>query len=374
MPLEDMPLDTTETYSGPVPIVAPEEVTAEWLTDALRSDGLDVRVARITGSEAVGTGQLAETRRFELEYAGTPPPGAPRSVVGKFTSHTDVARETGRNMRLYAAEVMFYRKLASRARIRTPHAYVAEIDPRTHEFVLLFEDLAPGRQGDHMAGCTVDAARRALAEASMLHAAFWDDRELLKQDWVSVPPGAQGLYTTELIERSWDHVKRHYPGRLAPDVVEVCERYVRNHAWWNRPRPFPKCFSHNDFRVDNMLFHPDGGRVAVVDWQTSSFLGTGMDVAYFLGGAFPDRETRRRHERTLLEEYHRDLVGYGVEGYDFEHLMRDYRHYSFAVLAVAIAATVIVKQTERGDRLFMHMITCGAHQALDNDALDLLPD
>ena len=43
-----------------------------------------------------------------------------------------------------------------------------------------------------------------------------------------------------------------------------------------------------------------------------------------------------------------------------------------AVLAVAIAATVIVKQTERGDRLFMHMVTGGAYQALDNDALDVL--
>ena len=37
---------------------------------------------------------------------------------------------------------------------------------------------------------------------------------------------------------------------------------------------------------------PDG-RIAVVDWQTSNFLGSGMDVAYFLGGAFP-REFRQQ--------------------------------------------------------------------------------
>ena len=69
-----------------------------------------------------------------------------------------------------------------------------------------------------------------------------------------------------------------------------------------------------------------------------------------------------------------DLIAYGVEGYGLDQLMDDYRHYSFAQLAVAIAATVIVKRTERGDRLFMHMITGAAHQALDNRALDLLPD
>ena len=43
------------------------------------------------------------------------------------------------------------------------------------------------------------------------------------------------------------------------------------------------------------------------------------------------------------------------------------------LLVVAIAATVIVKKTERGDRLFMKMVTDGAYQAIDNDAVDALP-
>ena len=74
-----------------------------------------------------------------------------------------------------------------------------------------------------------------------------------------------------------------------------------------RRAPFPKTFTHCDFRPDNMLFGGPDGRVALVDWQTSNFLGTGMDVAYFLGGCF-DRETRRKHERDLLKGYHDDLL------------------------------------------------------------------
>ena len=354
-----------------IEIVPPEGITTRWMTEALRSRGVDAAVAEIA-MEPVGTGQVAEARRFHLQYRGTVPPDAPRSVVGKFPSTDPVAVETGKTLKLYRAEVMFYRELAARARIRTPMAYVAEISD-SDDFVLLFEDLAPAVVGDQMRGCTVDEARRALAEAAKLHAAFWNDTELTKQSWLSIPQGAQGLYTTELIESSWTYFKKTYDGRLAPDVVDVCEKYVRNHAYWNRPRPLPKCFSHNDFRPDNMMFSADGERVAVVDWQTSSFLGTGMDTAYFLGAIF-DREVRRANEKALLREYHADLVAYGVEGYDFDHLMNDYRHYSFAQLAVAIAATVIVKRTERGDRLFMHMITGAAHQALDNEALDLLPD
>jgi hypothetical protein len=350
--------------------VAPEEVTPEWMTQALQGRGVDGTVVHLD-VEAVGTGQLGETRRFFLRYQGTPPPDAPQTVVGKFPSANAVAAETGKTMGFYRAEVMFYREAAARARIRTPATYVAEIDA-TNDFVLLFEDLAPSVCGDQMRGCTVEQARAALAEAAMLHAAFWNDTELMKQDWLYVPEGAQGFYTTDLIEKSWDYFQKTYPGWLADDVAEVCDRYVRNHAYWNRPRDFPKCYSHNDFRPDNMLFSSTGGRVAVVDWQTSNFLGSGMDVAYFLGAIF-DRETRRANEIPLLRGYHRDLLSYGVEGYGFEQLLDDYRHYSFAQLAVAIAATVIVKRTERGDRLFMHMITGAAHQALDNRALDLLP-
>jgi len=356
--------------SEPIAVLPPEAVTAQWLTAALAQRGIDARIAGFR-METVGTGQLGETRRFHLEYAGAPPAGAPASVVGKFSSANPVARESGRTMGWYRAEVMFYQKLAARARIRTPLPYVAELDD-AGDFVLLFEDLAPAQQGDQMRGCTPDEARAALAEAAMLHSTFWNDRELMQQPWLYVPEGSQGFYSTELVERSWDHVQKNYQGFLSPEIAACCDRYVRNHAYWNRPRPFPKTYSHCDFRPDNMMFGGADGRVALVDWQTGGFVGSGMDVAYFLSGCF-ERDTRRRYERVLLQGYHDDLLKYGVKDYSFDHLMDDYRHYSFAVITVALTATVVVKRTERGDRMLMHMVIGGAQQALDNHALDLLP-
>lgn len=352
-------------------IVRPEAVTADWLTRALQGRGIDAKVASFT-MDVVGTGQLGETRRFNLTYAGTPPEDAPKSLVGKFSSADKTAAESGKTLGFYSAEVMFYRELADRARIRTPKVYVAELD-QTNDFALLLEDLAPARVGDQMRGCTVEEARLALKEAALLHATFWNDAELAKQPWMLVPEGAQAFYSTELMEQAWVYVQKTYPGRLTAEVMAVCDRYVRNHAYWNRPRPEPKCFSHNDFRPDNMLFGGPDGRVAVVDWQTSAFLGTGMDPAYFLGAIF-DRETRRASERGLLQGYYDDLVRLGVTGYSFDQLLRDYAHYSFAAIAVALTATMIVKRTDRGDDLFMHMITGAAHQALDNHALDDLPE
>lgn len=336
-----------------VPIVTPTGVTPAWITEILRAHGIDGTVSGLS-METVGTGQLGETRRYHLTYQGTVPANAPKSVVAKFPSDNEVAATTGKEMGFYRSEVMFYREVAHKTEVKTPHVYAAELDPDTQDFVLLFEDLAPAVAGDHMQGCTLSQAKIALTEAAKLHAAFWNDTDLMTQDWVYVPDGAQGFYTTELMESSWAHFEKTYAHRMDPDVIKVCDKYIRNHAAWNAPREMPKCFSHNDFRVDNMLF--SGDQVAIVDWQTSNYLGTGMDVAYFLGGAF-DRETRRAHEAELLHGYHDDLIALGVKGYSFDHLMADYRHYSFAVLAVAIAATVIVKPTERGDVLFMKMVT-----------------
>ena len=346
-----------------------DQITAAWLSTALQRKGIDGTVADF-GIEAVGTGQLGETKRYRLRYQGTPPAHAPRTLVGKFPSDNAVAAATGRDLGFYRSEVMFYRELAHRAVIHTPAVYVCELDPDSGNFVLLLEDMAPARAGDHMAGCTVDDARKALHEGAMLHAAFWNDAELERQPWLYVPPGAQGFYTTELLESSWDYFVANYAAQMDPQVIKVCDKFVRCHAAWNAPRSAPKCFSHNDFRVDNMLFGAQ--RICVVDWQTSAYLGTGMDVAYFLGSAF-DRDTRKAVEHCLLKDYLAALHSRGVNDYDFEHLLADYRHYSFAVLVVAIAATVIVKKTERGDRLFMKMVTDGAYQAIDNDAVDALP-
>jgi aminoglycoside/choline kinase family phosphotransferase len=362
--------EPSRTARSALPVVRPEEVTPAWLTEALRLRGIGATVDSIRMEEVIA-GYLGDARRIYITYKGSPPADAPGTVFGKFTSGDAMAAQTGKKMGFYRPEVMFYQQLQSRTKIRTPASYVAEID-EDDNFVLILEDLAPARNRDQVEGCTLEEAAKALSEAALLHSAFWNDRQLMQQPWLSVPKGAQGIYDTPQLEKSWEYVQKHFKGRMTTEVVGVCDRLVRNHAYWNRPREFPKTFSHNDFRPENMLFGGADGRIAVVDWQTSSFLGAGMDVAYFLGGVF-NRQMRKAHERPLLKTYHEDLVRLGVENYPFEQLLRDYAHYSLAQIVVAIVGTCIVERSHRGDRLFMHMINSAAEQAADNRALDDLP-
>ena len=54
-----------------VPIVPPSAVTPAWINLALERKGINARVTALD-VETVGTGQLGETRRFHLQYAGQP--------------------------------------------------------------------------------------------------------------------------------------------------------------------------------------------------------------------------------------------------------------------------------------------------------------
>ena len=68
--------------TGAVDIRPPGEVDAEWLTSLLAANGIDAAVAGFT-AKAIGTGQIGDSVRFRIDYAGAAA-GAPASLVGKF--------------------------------------------------------------------------------------------------------------------------------------------------------------------------------------------------------------------------------------------------------------------------------------------------
>ena len=128
--------------------------------------------------------------------------------------------------------------------------------------------------------------------------------------------------------------------------------------------------THGDYRLDNMLF---GGPypLAIVDWQTPGLGAGAADVAYFMGtGMVP--EQRRIHERELVNGYHELLLSYGVTGYDAAQCWDDYRYFAFGGLIMAVIASMIVGQSERGDLMFMAMATRSAQMALDLGADEFL--
>ena len=360
--------------AGAIPLIAgPAEVTAEWLTRVLRHAGLLHRGSVVgVESHSVGTGQMGLSVRYTLQYDSTEE-CVPRSVVCKMPSADPTSRGTALAMRNYETEVNFYRDLARTVDMRTPRCHFADIDLATGAFVLVLEDLAPCEQGDQLAGCSVDRAALAMEELARLHAPRWGDRDLSQYDWLNRNTPAAVDVLVGLMDGLIPGFLARYGPRLAPDHLRVAEHLVSCVGMWMRGHEQPFTVQHADYRLDNMLFGTSAGGypLAVVDWQTVLYGPPLSDASYFLGAGLLPHD-RRANERQLLRLYHRALLARGVRGFSWKRCWNQYRRYAFSGLLMAIGASMMVVQTERGDEMFLTMASRHAEQVLDLDAEDFL--
>ncbi len=353
--------------AAPQLISDPEKINAEWLTQVLHASGAASEARVVAVSPAiVGTGQMGENVRFELEY-DRPEAGAPGTVVGKFPSPDPTSRATAASQASYLREVRFYQEIAATVDIRTPRCFYAEIDLASNAFALIMEDLAPARQGDQLEGCSVDQAAVALDELAKLHAPRWGDPSLATIEWLPRRSADGAKVLGALYGSVWPGFVERYGADLEADSLALAEKFGANlEEWALYGAEAATTVTHGDYRVDNMLFAtPDGGHpLTVVDWQT---LGEGRglgDASYFLGASLTT-EDRRKHEQDLLRQYHGRLLAGGVTGLDWDQCWDEYRRYAFGGLLMAVVASMIVLQSERGDAMFTTMARRHSRHAID---------
>ncbi|MGL4543048.1 MAG: phosphotransferase [Polymorphobacter sp.] len=355
--------------TNPLIVTNPARIDAAWMTMALRAAGVlgAASVANIT-RQPVGNGLVADSYRFEMTYDGDAG-AAPRSVVGKFPATDPASRKSGSEHVLYLREVSFYRELATAFEIHTPHAYVAEIDPVTDDFTLLLADLAPARQGDQLAGCSVADAQVALREAAMLHAPRWSDPTLESIDWLVTRPAKLTPLVDNALPAIIGMFKERYNGILENDYIDLIDRLPAALVASREDRTSPRTLIHCDFRLDNMLFDVYGGArpMATLDWQTLAIGPALTDVAYFLSAGL-DPDVRRAHESGLVRGYHAELLQRGITGFSWDDCWRDYRRYMLHGIMMGVFSALSVERTERGDALFLKMTRGACAQAIDHDS------
>ena len=351
----------------------PAEVDAGWLTSVLVANGLledDARVVDVVPTP-VGTGQMADTVRFALTYA---PAGAgPATVVGKFTSADPQSHATGRIMRAYEVEVRFYTEIAPRVAVRHPRLLFAAVDAEEAWFTLLLEDVVGASQGDELAGCNASTAAAALRQMAGLHGPCWEAPDLAASPWVNRATPDSDAFTASIVTGVFPGFLERYGDRLEPAHVALLEAFLPRLGGWMARARGPQTVVHADFRLDNMLFTPGEPAPVVVDYQTVNWGCGAYDLAYFVGGSL-EPDVRRANVDDLLARYHEALGEHGVDGYTLDQLRSDYRRECFGGLMMAVGASMLVKQTARGDEMFITNTRRHAQQAIDLDALADLDD
>ena len=350
-------------------MVMEADLTPELLTRLLAGQTGGATVESVRG-EAVGTGQMAICLRLQLDYSS--PGTGPASVVAKLPSLDPGSRAAAQSLRCYEIEVNFYRQLHADLDVRTPAIYHADLDVEATDFLLLMEDVAPARQGDQLAGCSVEQAAAAVVELAGLHAPLWGHSRLEQLEWLHRNTDETRGGLTEIVRMFYPGFLERYSDRLSPAVREVTDLLVARMEAYEAERPGPWTVTHGDFRLDNLLFAEAGSQVSVfvVDWQTA-VLGPGVsDLSYFLGSAFQP-EQRRLHEEDLVGAYHRRLGKAGVD-LSWPDLWSQYRRYAFGGVIMAIVASMLVQRTARGDDMFVTMAQRHGQHAIDLESAAFL--
>ncbi len=351
--------------SNPEVLDSATQVTPGWMTRVLQNSGVDAVVSDVAVAP-VGTGQMADSSRITLTYESTSG-DAPDSVVGKFPSTDPQSRSAGERGG-YGNEINFYREVAPLVAGRTPRSYYAEVG-KPDEFTLILEDMAPAEQGDQIAGCTVEQAEAALVNLAGFHGPLWNSEALKQPAFGAASDGSllaefMAAFTPEFVSR--------YADRLSEDDKAMCTDFAARVLDWNNLDTGSNSVVHGDYRLDNLLFGTTDScpPVTTVDWQTLRGAPALRDVGYFLGTSL-DAPVRAEHERQLIEAYHSALLGYGVSDYNFEQCWDDYRLGSLQGPLITILGSIGVKQTDRGDDMFMAMITRSGQQVRELEAMSL---
>jgi len=337
-------------------------LSAQRLSTALAplTDGIAVAsVDRVP----VGTGQMADCFRLNIAYVDEC--NGPSTIIAKVPSLNQSSRSASRLTRCYELETRFYSELQTLVDVRVPRCYYVSYNAVEDDFLLLLEDLAPAVQGDQIAGCSLDQAFAAVSELTRLHGPLWNAAALNSMPWLSGQTAESSVGTSALLQHFYPGFVERYSDRLDSEVIELGARFVARAERYFAAAPAASTVVHRDYRLDNLLLRGSGSdvSVAVVDWQTVCQAPGVSDLSYFVGsGLLVD--DRRLHEEFLVREYQRGLQSYGIE-LKFDELWNEYRLFAFSGLGMAIAASMLVKQTDRGDEMFIAMATRHGQQAID---------
>jgi len=319
----------------PLP-VAPEEITAEWLTTAMRTRVPDIMVERVEIVEVIaGTATKIRVRASYAEGQNGSPPQT-LCIKGGFDTrlYRKMATAVVKRLRLmdtaraYQLEAAFYNDLAPAVKAPLPRCWFAGADSASGQGIVILDDLAAAGVsfGDPTVPWSVDRVAAALEVQAAWHAATWE-RPRDAYPWL---PATSIIGELTPILLSAVHWKTHFVQRHSPSLPPPLNdrRRVRDALMrmWSRHASEAVCLTHGDAHLGN-AYVDERGQPTFFDWQAVCFGPPLDDVSYFVTGAL-EISDRRAHERDLLRHYLAALTAHGVRAPTEDEAWQAYRRYS----------------------------------------------
>ncbi|WP_420629965.1 oxidoreductase family protein [Candidatus Leptofilum sp.] len=309
-----------------------EEITAVWLTEALRSTeviGGETAVASLIVEPMNGAGVIGQMARLRPTY-DSPASNLPTTLIAKY-SHADPNHRANMG-HVYAREITVYQNLRQQMTLTMPHYFYGDVNLETGDSILLLSDLGHLRQESMRHGCTVADAETVITHLAHHHATWWESPQLEGMDYLV---RILTTFTEDQIahyQASWEQSQEKITA-AQPDIympkyyLEVGRRFANQRAKIAKQMvDTPMTLVHNDCHLDNLMFAAENADppLTVIDWQSCGIGPGAEDVTRFMIFGLTIKQ-RRQVEEELLQTYHTHLVEQGVRNYSFEQCWRDYR-------------------------------------------------
>ncbi|HKY89782.1 MAG TPA: phosphotransferase [Nevskiaceae bacterium] len=302
-----------------------EDLTVEWLTDALCSRH---RGAAVTSFELLTPDSGSSNRcRIRLAYneAGRAA-GLPPAVFCKATQGLANRVVLGISQGSYI-EALFYNEIRPHLDIEAPVSWFAKFDPETFNSIIMLTDLTDSvtsfcSHQTEMTRARVESEVRLLAT---LHGQSYRKPEL-EAALAKVPTWPEYFINTHKfgIEQGSNN------GFLAAKEVLPTRLYQRYPEIWPatmasvmRHDQLPLAFAHGDVHLKNWYI-AGNGEMGLGDWQCASRGHWSRDLCYAIATALTV-ENRRAWEKELIALFLDELARHGGAVMDFETAHKHYR-------------------------------------------------
>jgi aminoglycoside phosphotransferase (APT) family kinase protein len=288
-------------------------LTPQELTEAIADGVPGAEITRLR-IEETDRGTTDRTRvNLEWNEAGRKA-GLPASVFTKGTPSNIGSRVVVSSFHAHTYESRFYKELYKSIPDLVVQPYISR-SGRGGRFLIALEDAR--HRGDVKMYTLADEAPLSHCEAvidllARLHGHFWDSpRFKTDLSWVKTYAQRPGYHFRRRLfkwcEKRFMAQDREVPvpiRKLTKQYLENPETFVRI---WEAMTP---TLCHGDCHLGNTFSNPDGTAV-IYDWQVFHKMNGLRDFAYFMIGS-TSTDSRRKHERPLLERYLDGLSKAGV--------------------------------------------------------------
>ncbi|MFT7607252.1 MAG: hypothetical protein ACI9MX_000307 [Candidatus Aldehydirespiratoraceae bacterium] len=369
-----------------------EEITADWLTGALRSRDVINETTSVTSCDAkiLGTGEgfAGDLARLSVTYKGG---DGPATMVAKVPTSIDENRSGSEMLGVYEREIRMYEHVISG--LGVPHAqlYYADVEPNPdwekqiaavkkaerlpiwllrfiawvlgrfvkpepRPSVLILEDLAPAEIGDQVVGADIERVGDVLEVAARLHAATWGEKLPAPGPWLQSGGLAPRFFQASFLGMRKQFLKAD-GANISPHMRKMLDRLKKDGEARGRRihNEIPQCLIHGDLRLDNIFFAGNEVR-ALIDWQLTRTGPAVVDVAYFIAGSLDPSVSEADVDRAL-GRYHDALVAAGISDYPKERFMADFDDALMSVLGSITAVVAIDLGDDRGKQLGEKMVS-----------------